>query len=257
MRKQYRKFNRDAGHKIIVLLFSMAMILSCAGNTNVSDKGVNVIVTSEKASEGPSGDQSLETSLWGMENINQIREYLPLIKRYSKIYGFDWRLILAVIQQESNFNHEAVSPKGAYGLLQLMPETGEEIVSTVSHIYDYKTPEQNIVAGMHYLWTQFNRFYSRGMDSLECLKLALASYNAGPGRILDAQYLALYLGRNPNEWESVQLALSLLSPEYYTLHRYVWETGRPRSGYFKNYKETINYVEKILNYYEKYKRLLK
>jgi hypothetical protein len=89
----------------------MAMILSCAGNTNVSDKGINVIVTSEKTSEEPSGDQSLEPSLWGAENINQIREYLPLIKRYSKIYGFDWRLILAVIQQESNFNHEAVSPE--------------------------------------------------------------------------------------------------------------------------------------------------
>ncbi len=255
MRKQYRKFNRDAGHKIIVLLFSMAMILSCAGNTSISDKAANVIVTSEKSSEEPSGEQSLEPSLWGAGNIKQIKEYLPLIKRYSKIYGFDWRLILAVIQQESNFNHEAVSPKGAYGLLQLMPETGEEIVSTVSHIYDYKTPEQNIVAGMHYLWTQFNRFYSRGMDSLECLKLALAAYNAGPGRILDAQSLAVYLGKNPNEWESIKLTLTMLSPEYYTLHKYVWGTDRPRSGYFKNYKETINYVEKILRYYEEYKRL--
>jgi hypothetical protein len=88
MRKQYRKFNRDAGHKIIVLLFSMAMILSCAGNTNVSDKGVNVIVTSEKTSEEPSGDQSLEPSLWGTGNIKPDKGISPVDKKVFKNLRF-------------------------------------------------------------------------------------------------------------------------------------------------------------------------
>ncbi len=249
----------EAGHKIIVFLFSLSMALSCSGiHTKGSSPNLGgqttIVETSENNSS--SGESNLDPSLRA-EIPESIREYLPLIKKYSKVYGFDWRLIIAVIQQESNFRHDAISPKGAYGLLQIMPETGEELVLTVSHIYDFKTPEQNIIAGIHYLWTQFNRFHTKGMDSIECLKLALAAYNAGPGRVLDAQQIALYLGEDPNKWESIKMALPLLSVEYYTLHKYIWDTGKPRSGYFRNYKETLNYVEKIMQNYEKYKRSIK
>ncbi|MFN3134156.1 MAG: transglycosylase SLT domain-containing protein [Candidatus Kryptonium sp.] len=207
---------------------------------------------SEEQSEDPSLSPSKSATLIPIPET--IKEYLPLIKKYSKVYGFDWRLIIATIQQESSFRHDAVSPKGAYGFLQIMPETGEELVINVSHIYDFRTPEQNIVAGIHYLWIQFNRFYSKGMDSTEGLKLALAAYNAGPGRVLDAQQIAIYLGEDPNKWETIKTILPLLSSKYYTLHKYIWPTGRPRSGYFNNYQETINYVDKIVENYNKYKK---
>lgn len=260
-----RRFNRkalaEAGHKVIVFLFSITFAISCSGihphfksSVQASNQGVQMQV-SEPSSEEQSSDPSLSSNNSIIpENLN---EYLPLIKKYSKVYGFDWKLIIAVIQQESNFRHDAVSPKGAYGFLQIMPETGEELVLNVSHIYDYKTPEQNIVAGIHYLWTQFNRFHSKGLDSTECLKLALAAYNAGPGRVLDAQQLAIYFGEDPNKWETIKNMLPLLSSEYYTLHKYIWASGRPRSGYFNNYQETVNYVDKIMEKYTKYKKLLK
>ncbi|WP_159421068.1 transglycosylase SLT domain-containing protein [Candidatus Chrysopegis kryptomonas] len=235
------------------------MALSCSGihsKNSSPNLGGQALVVETSESNSSSEESNLDPSLRA-EIPESIREYLPLIKKYSKIYGFDWRLIIAVIQQESSFRHDAVSPKGAYGLLQIMPETGEELVLTVSHIYDFRTPEQNIIAGIHYLWTQFNRFYTKGMDSVECLKLALAAYNAGPGRVLDAQQLALYLGEDPNKWESIKMTLPLLSAEYYTLHKYIWDSGRPRSGYFRNYRETLNYVEKIMQNYERYKKSIK
>ncbi len=261
-RKNYSRVVKksfEAGHRLIVFLFSLSMALSCSGvHLKSSSPNPRAQTQAVETSEiSPSSDESnLDPSLRAKIPEN-IKEYLPLIKKYSKVYGFDWRLIIAVIQQESSFKHDAVSPKGAYGFLQIMPETGEELVLTVSHIYDFRTPEQNIIAGIHYLWTQFNRFYTKGMDSVECLKLALAAYNAGPGRVLDAQQLALYLGEDPNKWESVKMTLPLLSAEYYTLHKYVWETGRPRSGYFRNYRETLTYVEKIMQNYEKYRKIFK
>ncbi|MEN3037610.1 MAG: transglycosylase SLT domain-containing protein [Candidatus Kryptonium sp.] len=252
----------EAGHKVIVFLFSITFAISCSGihpqfksATYSSGQGTQTQLNDLSSSEEQSSDPSLSPN--NSLIPESLKEYLPLIKKYSKIYGFDWRLIIAVIQQESNFRHDAVSPKGAYGLLQIMPETGEELVLNVSHIYDYKTPEQNIVAGIHYLWTQFNRFHSKGLDSTESLKLALAAYNAGPGRVLDAQQLAIYFGEDPNKWETIRNMLPLLSNDYYTLHKYIWASGRPRSGYFNNYQETVNYVDKIMEKYAKYRKLLK
>jgi membrane-bound lytic murein transglycosylase F len=240
----------------MVFLFSLSIAINLPGiqpKSNMPNSVVSIETdqnaTASTNEENP--DPSLSPKISIPENI---RPLLPVIKKYSRIYGFDWRLILAVIEQESSFRHDAISPRGAYGLLQIMPETGEELVLNVSHIYDYRIPEQNIIAGIHYLWMQFNRFYSKGLDSLECLKLALAAYNAGPGRVLDAQKLALYFSEDPNKWENIKTFLPLLSGEYYTLHTYVWDTGRPRSGYFKNYRETVNYVEKIMRNYEKYKK---
>ncbi len=248
----------QAGHRIMVLLFTLSIAINLPGtqpksNTSSTLISIEAPRDSTASTDDGNSDPSLSSKISIPENIGPL---LPVIKKYSKIYGFDWRLILAVIEQESSFRHDAVSPRGAYGLLQIMPETGEELVLNVSHIYDYRTPEQNIIAGIHYLWMQFNRFYSKGLDSLECLKLALAAYNAGPGRVLDAQKLAIYFSEDPNKWENVKTFLPFLSREYYTLHTYVWDTGKPRSGYFKNYRETINYVEKIMKNYEKYKKYL-
>jgi hypothetical protein len=266
IRRFDKKLLNEGGHKIIIFLFSLTMAMSFHGfnfqakspSTHPLHAGYvqsNDGLSSEEQSEDPSLSPSKNATFIPIPET--IKEYLPLIKKYSKIYTFDWRLIIATIQQESSFRHDAVSPKGAYGFLQIMPETGEELVINVSHIYDFRTPEQNIIAGIHYLWIQFNRFYSKGMDSTEGLKLALAAYNAGPGRVLDAQQIAIYLGEDPNKWETIKTILPLLSSKYYTLHKYIWPAGRPRSGYFNNYQETINYVDKIMENYNKYKKLFK
>lgn len=99
------------------------------------------------------------------------KSYQDLIDKYAKKYGLDPDLVAAVIKQESQFNPYAVSPQGAKGLMQLMPETAREM-----GCQDPFDPEQNIEAGCKYLSKLLSEFNGN-------LELALAAYNAGPGRV--------------------------------------------------------------------------
>jgi soluble lytic murein transglycosylase-like protein len=83
----------------------------------------------------------------------------------------EFSLIKAMIKVESNFNNRAVSRKGAMGLMQIMPETMNDLA-----INDPFDPWQNIMGGSRYLRALLDRFDGR-------LSLALAAYNAGPTRV--------------------------------------------------------------------------
>jgi soluble lytic murein transglycosylase-like protein len=82
-------------------------------------------------------------------------------------YGVETALIMAVLQIESNFNPRAVSPKGALGAMQIMPDTGRQLGLT-----NFFDPEANTDAGTRYLATMLQAFPR--------IELALAAYNAGP-----------------------------------------------------------------------------
>ena len=97
-------------------------------------------------------------------------EWQAIIQRASKRYGLPPDLVAAVIRVESNFDVEAESPKGAQGLMQLMP--GTQAYLGVQDPFD---PEANVDAGSRYLREQLDRFGST--------ELALAAYNAGPGNV--------------------------------------------------------------------------
>ena len=98
-------------------------------------------------------------------------ELEPLIQEACQLHNLPSSLIKAVIRAESNFNAGATSPKGAQGLMQLMPETAEYL--QVNNAYDIR---ENIWAGTRYLAMLLHKFnYS--------LPLALAAYNAGPQRV--------------------------------------------------------------------------
>ena len=88
-------------------------------------------------------------------------------------HDVDPAFVMSVIAAESGFEHGAVSPKGAIGYMQVMPETGEELG------YDVSDCEQNIQAGTKYLRQMIDR-YSRRRNTLQ---LAVAAYNAGPGNV--------------------------------------------------------------------------
>jgi membrane-bound lytic murein transglycosylase MltF len=69
---------------------------------------------------------------------------------------------------------------------------------------------------------------------------------------MDAQDIAAYLGEDPKTWKAVRAALPLLSRRYYTLHQQVWADGQPRAGYFADWKQTTNYVDRIIDNFGHY-----
>jgi len=95
-----------------------------------------------------------------------------IIKVNGNKYNVDPYLIFLVMEQESHFNTHAVSPKGARGLMQLMPGTGARYGVRRPH-----DPGQNVAGGTRYLRELLDRFNNR-------VDLVLASYNAGEGAVL-------------------------------------------------------------------------
>jgi soluble lytic murein transglycosylase-like protein len=99
----------------------------------------------------------------GLANV----KYDSLIAAAAGRHKVDYALIKAIIKAESNFDHRAVSPKGAQGLMQLMPQTASSL-----QVRDSFEPEDNIEGGVRYLRYLIHVY---GGD----LRLALAAYNAG------------------------------------------------------------------------------
>jgi len=100
-----------------------------------------------------------------------IEKYGNVIKQASRRFGIEPTLIMAVIKAESDFDHKAVSRKGAQGLMQLMPKTAHQM--DVSNPFN---PEENIFGGTQYLSVLLKRFNNNK-------RLALAAYNAGPEKV--------------------------------------------------------------------------
>ncbi len=107
-------------------------------------------------------------------------QYYPL----HDLAGGDWpvptELAMAIARQESEFNHRAISPAGAKGLMQLMPRTAEQVARLLGTDYDERAltadPDYNARLGTAYLRQMLDRY--RGS-----LILTAAAYNAGPGRV--------------------------------------------------------------------------
>ncbi len=97
--------------------------------------------------------------------------YDTFIQEHAESNGVSPDLVRAVIQVESGFNPRAVSPKGAMGLMQLMPAT-----ATAYRVADPFDPAENIRGGVSYLRQLLDRYDNR-------VELALAAYNAGPGAV--------------------------------------------------------------------------
>ena len=96
------------------------------------------------------------------------KKYDAMIRKAQKKYGVEFSLIKAVIKVESDFNPEAVSKKGAKGLMQIMPDNFKSLA-----VKDPFNPSQNIMGGVLYLQRLLKRYEYK-------LPLVLAAYNAGP-----------------------------------------------------------------------------
>jgi len=105
------------------------------------------------------------------ENYQSSADLSEVVKAASGTYHLDPDLVTSVIRAESGFNVRAVSPKGAQGLMQLMPQTASEL--GVQNAFD---PQANVEGGARYLRELLERY------DFDLIK-ALAAYNAGPQRV--------------------------------------------------------------------------
>jgi membrane-bound lytic murein transglycosylase F len=166
-----------------------------------------------------------------------LSQYDRLIARHAEGAGFDWRLVAALIFEESRFHHASQSSAGAYGLMQLMPATASEMGAK-----NYTDVQENIETGIKYL-KRLARMFPHGHPR-DRLALVLASYVAGPGHVEDAQRLARALGYDPHCWsESMEVVLPLLEDRAYY--------RKTLNGY-ANGKEAVRYANSVMNRYGHY-----
>lgn len=156
------------GASLAVALLSSTLLVSPAAadgiETRVED-GRTVFVSRPDRKPGAAETAPIRSTTTRQKAPPEI---LRLVEEVSLRYDLDPRLITTVISVESNFDHLAVSPKGARGLMQLMPGTARQY--GVSNVHD---PRENLEGGVAYL-RDLTRRYNGNM------RLALAAYNAGP-----------------------------------------------------------------------------
>ena len=176
---------------------------------------------------------------------DKLSQYDELIKETAKNIGWDWKLLAALIYQESKFDPKVTSWAGAVGLMQMMEPTAIEFGAT--NLYD---PAQSLKAGGKYInWLQ-KAFVKHVEDSVERQKYILAAYNVGIGHMQDAIRLTEKYGGDPSIWDgNVEKYLLLKSQKKYYSDPVV------KYGYCRG-EEPVNYVEEILDRYQQYTLLL-
>ena len=110
--------------------------------------------------------------------------YYEEINKISKKYGIDREIIYSVIKIESNFREGVISHKGAMGLMQIMPPTGQWMATSHDLPYSEKMlldPVYNIKIGTLYLHYLMNRYNGD-------IEKVLVAYNAGPSRLKDGSW---------------------------------------------------------------------
>lgn len=178
-------------------------------------------------------------------STGKLSPYDEIIKKYSDTIGWDWKLIAALIYQESRFDPSVMSVRGAYGLMQVMPATGKHFGLDVTMSID-----NNIRAGITYLRFLDGVFNKKITDEKERVKFVLASYNAGQGHVLDAMKLADKNGFDSGKWEdNVALFLTKKAEAAYYTDPVV------KSGSLKGGAAVNSYVDAVLERYDHYKNL--
>lgn len=170
---------------------------------------------------------------------DSISSFDSLFQVHADSMAWDWKLLAAVAFKESRFDTTAISRKGAGGLMQLMPTT-----AAMMGVTDSTGVDGHIKGATRYL-DRLDQIWQRDITSpTQRLKFVLASYNAGPGHVKDAQRLAVELGMDPGRWDGhVERAIVLLNrPRYFT-------GPAARNGYCRG-QDTYWYVRDVVGLYQ-------
>lgn len=160
-------------------------------------------------------------------------QYSSTFKKHSREFGIPWQLAAAVAYQESHWKADAESFTGVKGLMQLTMETAEHL-----GVEDRTDANQSIWGGSKYLKMLIER-QPKGIPFKERLSLALATYNVGPAHMIDAQKLALRLGKDPYSWKDLKTVLPLLGNAAY-LDELKYGAARGQ--------EPVDFVHRVLAY---------
>lgn len=130
------------------------------------------------------------------EERNRLKTLIELFEKYGEKYRFDWLMLAAQGYQESTLDQRKRSPKGAIGVMQIMPATGAAM-----RVGDIRVTEPNIHAAAKYMDMLIETYFPDAVfDEQERNLFAFASYNAGPGNIARMRRIARQRGLNPNKW---------------------------------------------------------
>lgn len=173
-----------------------------------------------------------------------ISVYDNLFRNISEREGNDWRLMSAIAYHESRFMPALCSPRGARGMMQIMPSVARQFGVDPEKLCDLKT---NIWLA-NKLLNELEAIMQipASVSKEDRLSLVLAAYNGGIGHVNDARRLARAHGENHNSWASVSRYLQLKADPAYYQHEVV------RNGRFNGYDETAAYVEQVRNRYARY-----
>ena len=171
-------------------------------------------------------------------SFSTVSPYDALIKEYAAKIGWDWRMLAALIWQESRFRIDARSGRGAEGLLQMLPSTAARF-----HNDDMLNPEKNISAGIEYIG-KLKTIFTRFSEPKDLSKFVLAAYSAGEGRVLDCIRYARANDLPYSSWDDFEKIIDHLRDNTMAQTDTLLQYGGLR-GY-----ETVNYVSNVYSLYE-------
>ena len=173
----------------------------------------------------------LDNPLTDAERIN-LEKLISLFQKYAEMYDFDWLKIAALAYQESRLDQNIRSPKGAVGIMQILPSTAADPIVGIPDIYNAKN---NIHAGVKYLGYLRDKYFNNpNIRPEDRIDFTFAAYNAGPARINSLRKTAEKMDLDPNRW-------------FFNVEH----VARRSIG-----QETVQYVANIYMYYIAYKTLL-
>ncbi len=177
-------------------------------------------------------DKILQRAYSG-DNVEKFKRLVEIFRKHGKTYSFDYLMLMAQGYQESKLDQSVRSPRGAVGIMQLLPATAKDKSVGIEGID--KDEDRNVEAGSKYMRYLMDTYIDEpGVNQKDRQLLAFAACNAGPGNLNKFRQKATEMGLNPNVWfGNVENSAAAI-------------VGR----------ETVQYVSNIYKYYVAYSMLV-